>query len=121
MKQMRLYIAAGVMLALILLTVFSVLTVRSRCEVLLRDTDAVIAAAEKQETEAAREAVAVLEQDWRRESNVLRFFVPAETLAELNRSVFRLAPLTGTDELAPELESVRATVAWMHGMELTVF
>ena len=99
MKQMRLMIAGAVMAAVTALTVYSVAAVQRRCEILLRDADAV--------------AIAALERDWAQESGVLRLFVPAETLAELNRSVYRLAPLSGTDELEAEVAAIRATVIWL--------
>ncbi|MCQ2408055.1 MAG: DUF4363 family protein [Oscillospiraceae bacterium] len=112
MKQMRLMIAGAVMAAVIALTMYSVIAVQRRCEILLRDADAVTAAAE-QDTAAVRAAISALEQDWAHECSVLRLFIPAETLAELNRSVSRLAPLIGTDGLEAELSALRATVIWI--------
>ena len=111
MKQMRLMIAGAVMAAVTALTVYSVAAVQRRCEILLRDADAVAIAAEQ--GTAVRAAIAALEQDWAQERGVLRLFVPAETLAELNRSVYRLAPLSGTDELPAEVAAIRATVIWL--------
>ena len=112
MKQMRLMIAGAVMAAVTALTVYSVAAVQRRCEILLRDADAVAAAGER-DAAAVEAAIAALEQDWAQESGVLRLFVPAETLAELNRSVYRLAPLSGTDELEAEIAAIRATVIWL--------
>ena len=62
MKQMRLMIAGAVIAAVTALTVYSVAAVQRRCEILLRDADAVAIAAEQGTAVGA--AIAALERDW---------------------------------------------------------
>lgn len=123
MKNGRVKIALGVFLSIILLTVLSVVTVRRSCMHLIGDALVIADAAEREDDPATRAAIDILQQDWKHESNILRFFVPCETLSSLNQSVFRLEPLydAGCDELRSELQAVKAALQWIHGMELTVF
>lgn len=123
MKNSRVKIAFAVLCGLFLLTVFSVITVRRSCTRLIQDTAVIMNAAEQENDPATRAAIDSLQQDWKHESNILRFFVPCQTLSSLNQSVFRLDPLydADCDELKAELHSVKAALQWIHGMELTVF
>lgn len=123
MKNARVKIAAAVLWGILLLTVLSVITVRRSCMRLLGGTQIIAEAAVRGDGDAAHTAIGSLQKSWKHESNILRFFVPCETLSSLNQSIFRLDPLydAGCDELTAELQAVRAALLWIHGMELTVF
>ena len=117
MKNLRVCIAALILCAVLLLTVFSAAAVRKSCTLLIAQTEAVLAA------EEPAEAIAVLQNEWRRQSRLLHFFVPNQPLTDLNTAVLRLDALcsVGSDALTAELNGIAAELKWIRGRELTAF
>ena len=117
MRNARIRTAFFVLSGILLLMGASVLTVRGCCKHLIVQADAVLAAAD---TEAA---ITALEQTWKRESRLLRFFIPNQQLMELNAEIMQLQAHEAADtgELAAGVCAVKADLEWMRGKELTAF
>lgn len=117
MKNLRVWIAAGILCAVLLLTVYSAAAVRRSCALLIRQTEAVM-----QADDPAAE-IEKLTEAWRRQSRLLHYFVPNQLLTELNTAILRLDALCAaqSDELPAALYGIRAELLWIRCKELTAF
>ncbi|MBR5363874.1 MAG: hypothetical protein IK134_11200 [Oscillospiraceae bacterium] len=117
MKNLRVWIAAGLLCAIVLLSCFSAAAVRKSCTLLIAQTEAVLTA----DDPAA--AIEALTEEWHRQSVLLHLFVPNQPLTELNTAILRLDALYAvqSDALPAELHGIAAALKWIRGRELTAF
>ena len=117
MKNLRVRTAAALLCIILLLSGISAAAVRKSCTVLIRQTEAVLAA------DDPAEAIGTLTAEWRRQSVLLHRFVPNQPLTELNAGILRLDALCASqsDELSAELHGILAELQWIRGRELSAF
>lgn len=110
----------GIVLVLI---VFSTVTVCSGCSTVLRHTEALCSIPEGAPADQTAEELAALQDIWCRSRTKLQFFVPNQQLNEINREIFRLPALqsSGCDELRAELFAVRADLKRIREQALSPF
>lgn len=115
MRGSRIRIAAAVFCALAALTVYSVVTVRRQCSELLVQAGRII------QTDGRSEEIRALQQHWQEMAKSMQWFVPNQTLTDLNERIMQLDVLEKEDARAAELAAITADLTWLRRHQLTVF
>lgn len=107
----------------LVLIVFSTVTVCHRCDAVLRCTDVLCSIPEGAPADRTAAELSALQDVWHRSRAKLQFFVPNQQLNEINREICRLPALLGSDcdEFRAELSAVRADLTRIRGQALSLF
>lgn len=107
----------------LMLIVFSTVTVCSGCDAVLSRTDALCSIPEGAPADRTAAELSALQEVWRRSRGRLQFFVPNQQLNEINREICRLPALldSGCDELSAELSAVRADLTRIREQARSLF
>lgn len=117
MNNLRVRIAVLILCTLTLLSIFSVVAVRKSCAALIAQTEAVLTA-----DDPAAE-IDALTAKWNRQRVLLHFFVPNQSLTDLNSAISQLDALYAakSDTLSSELHAIIAGLQWIRSTELSIF
>lgn len=117
MSNLRVRIASLLLCGFSLLSIFSAFTVRKSCSVLIALTETVLSA------DDPVSAIHALTDEWDKQYLPLHFFVPNQSLSDLNTRIMKLDALNTADHAAlpAELHSIIAELQWLRHTELSVF
>lgn len=116
MRNLRVWTAAVILCGLLLLTGYSMRTVRQSCRTLTEQTARIMQTVAQQGAPEAE--IAALEGMWQEKSARLQLFLPNAPLMELNAAIMRLRAMDAADcdELTAELAAVKANLEWLGDM-----